>query len=127
MLSQEEPDPLPSIQEQEEQLQAEIRQLQAALDWCASYAPESFHLSDALLPVCLSRVDLYPRERIAPLSFVMHIHVTPAFSCPSPERIFEFPVRPTRHVIHLIPKPDAPDPGSFLIRHCEILQKEDAP
>ena len=127
MLSPEEPDPLPSIQEQEEQLQAEIRQLQAALDWCASYAPESFHLSDALLPVCLSQVDLYPREQIAPLSFVMHIHVTPAFSCPAPERISEITVRPTRHVIHLIPKPDAPDLCSFLIRHYEIFQKEGSP
>ena len=127
LVPPEEPDPLPGIEEQEEQLQTEIRQIRAALDWCASYNPESFQLPDAFLPVCLSRVDLYPRERIAPLSFVMHIHVTPAFSCPSPERTFELAVRPTRHVIHLIAKPDAPDPGSFLIRHCEILQKEDSP
>ena len=82
---------------------------------------------EEILPAYLDRVVLFPRDRCAPRFYTMPIHVTPAFSFPripppggilqgigeDPSGAYEMTVYPTRHVIHLIPKKDAPDLGSL--------------
>lgn len=133
-----EPAPLPRLEERDRQLEEELRRLQAALDWCAGYTPETPLPVEEILPAYLDRVVLFPRDRCGPRFYAMPIHVTPAFSfprIPPPGGIlksiegdatgaYEMTVYPTRHVIHLIPKKDAPDLITFLTQRFRASGRE---